>query len=48
MLNSEKNQDRPDEIEKLDRDEENPQRDAAIDRFPGETGAVMSCEHFKK
>ena len=47
LLNPEQNQCRPDVIEKLNCNEQNPQRDFVSFRSARESNAVMSDKHFR-
>jgi hypothetical protein len=47
LLNAEQDQCRPDVIEKLNGDEQNPERDFVPLRFGCESNAVMADKHFQ-
>ena len=47
LLNPEQNQRRPDVVEKLHRDEQNPERDFVSFDSARESNAVMSNKHFR-
>src|SRR6266404_8249561 len=47
FLNPQQNQRRPDIIEKLNRDEQNPERDFVLLTPSRESNAIMSDKHFR-